>query len=832
MLNTIDFVSCIRDNLKDRRFGEKRIAEILSQFNARAEYHKSVGADPTRANSMAMADVFDRMSLETVEAAKRNAKMISVQAETMARAKAAATVDTSAFLMDGKKGSRGTALARAVVAAIEHDARFGSRNYIATRAALRGQLYAVFNDVLEKVGKGVFGTQKGKAHLPNIIREVFGQDTADQTAKEFAQAWLKVSDLGVDLFNNAGGSMRRLTRYLPQMQNPVKLVKAGEGKWVSDHLKDGVLDWANMRWPDGTIIAKADREGILREAYKTLSTDGATKIDPTKFRGRGRAVGNQLGQHRFLHYKTPEAWLSIHEQYGDGNVFEVFTRHIEDMAHRIALVDVFGPNPEAAAQNMKAVAKKAAANLSAKDAADADAVLKNKFDPMFEAITRQNPMDPHSGLGALTTGTSELLVAAQLGSASFLAIPGDFMQTAAVRALNGMGLFDGMRYYFGALATDSKFARQISTQSGFVMDEVVEATYATTRFTGLATQAPAVTRRISDVVMRASLLAGHTRSARWASQAEFMGLLARSRSTAYSELPFKPILQRYRITEQEWDLLRTRVSPHSPKQGVEFLRPIDILKSDMANKQAAYQKWQSMIYDASREMVPDSTIEASVMLRGTSRPDTLVGAILHSFSMYKNFPVSFMMIYGRLGATAPGLKGKLVFYAGLGAAMTMVGALGTQMREISKGREPLPMDNLAFLGKSFLSGGAMSIWGDFLFTGVNEYGRGPQDVVGGPLVGLLGDTTDLLLGDVFKWADTVGSLDSTEFKSSTGAKAVEWAKRYVPGTSIWWARLALERAVFDRLSEIADPDAYKKRRRNMQRQEREFGNGYWAPPKT
>lgn len=832
MLNTLDFVACIRENLKDRRFGEKRIAEILKDFNARAEYHKSVGNDPTKASALAMTDVFERMSQATVERAKRNAKLLSVQAETAQRLRDGANVPTSTFLLDGKKGSKGVALARSVVASIEHDARFGTRNYVSTRAAYRGQLYAIFADVLDKVSKGAFGVQKGKAHLPNIVREVFGEDTGDQTAKEFAAAWLKVSDLGVDLFNAAGGSLGRLTRYIPQSQNAARLAKHGEDTWVRDHMANDVLDWANMRWPDGTLIAVADREGLLREVFNTLHTDGANKIDPAKFRGRGLAVGNKLEQHRFLHYKTPQAWLDVHDKYGDGNVFEVFTRHIDDLSHRIALVDVFGPNPEAAAANMKAAVKKATASLSGKDKADADAVLKNKFDPMFKAITRQNPMDPHSGLGNLTTGTSELMIAAQLGSATFLAMPGDFMQTAAVRALAGMDLFGGIKYYLGSALTDMKFNREISTQAGFIMDEVVSATYATTRFTGMATHAPAVTRRISDVTMRASFLSGHTRSGRWAAQAEFMGLLARSRSTEFSQLPFRPILQRYRITSADWDALRQNVPVNNPKQGVEFLRPIDILETNVGNKQALYQKWQAMLYDASREMVPDSTIEASTMLRGTSRPDTLVGTLLHSFSMYKNFPVSFMMIYGRLGMTSPSVKGRLAFYAGLGAGMTMVGALGTQLREVSKGREPLPMDNAAFLGKAFLAGGALSIWGDFLFTGVNEYGRGPQDVVGGPLVGFLGDTTDLVLGDVFQWADTVGSLDDKEFKSGTAAKAVEWAKRYTPGTSIWWARLALERAVFDRLAEIADPDVYKKRRRRQQRQEREFGNGYWLPPKT
>jgi len=195
--------------------------------------------------------------------------------------------------------------------------------------------------------------------------------------------------------------------------------------------------------------------------------------------------------------------------------------------------------------------------------------------------------------------------------------------------------------------------------------------------------------------------------------------------------------------------------------------------------------------------------------------------------MYKKFPISFQMIYGRLALAQPDKMTRLKFIAGLGAGMTMVGALGTQLREMSKGRDPLPMDNPAFLGKAFLSGGALSIWGDFLFSGINEHGRGPQDMLAGPLGGFLADTTQLAFGDAFKWAETVGALGDEDFDSTTAAKAVEWARRYTPGSSVWWARLALEREVFDRLQELADPKVYRSRANRERKRRKDFGNESW-----
>lgn len=828
MFNSQDFVACVQDNLKARGFHHKRIKEITDAFEQRAKGYTQRGMNATDASVLAMRETFENMSRETAERAKRTAKMLSIQAQNNSLIEQALKVNTSSFLMDGKPGGVGTAIARAAVSLIEDDPRFVNTSYSTAKDVTRGQLFAIFGDVLDKVGKGAFGRQKGKAHLDNIIREVKGESTGDATAREFATAWMKVQDLAVDLFNQAGGSMRKLERYIPQSQNSVKVLRAGEARWIDVHMK--AIDWNETRWPDGTMIEPDAREGVLREVYKTLSTNGANKIDASAFRGRGKAVGNQLDNHRFMHYKDADSWLAVHQEFGDGNIFDAFVRHIDDMSHRIALVETFGPNPEMTVGNLNSIVRKKAAEQGPKALADAEAVMKNKFEPMFETVMRDNPMDPNSTLGNLVVGVGNILTAAQLGSASLLAIPGDFMQAAAVRALNNMGLFDGVGYYVKSIATDPAFMKQIATQSGFVMDEVVMSTYASSRFTGLATYGPAITRRISETVMRASLMSGHTRSARWAVQAEFMGMMNRYKGSAFEDLPFNRMMERYGITPDEWDAFRNGVKPWTPRQGTEFLRPIDVLQSGIGNAEGLYKKFQGMIFEEARKMVPEATIEGAVTLKDTTRPDTLVGALLHSFAMYKNFPVSFAMIYGRLGMTSRTVQGRIAFYAGLGAAMTAVGALGTQMREISKGREPLPMDNAAFLGKAFLSGGALSIYGDFLFAGINQFGSGPSDQVAGPLVNFVGDTTNLVLGDVFQWADTVGSLSDKEFKSTTAGRAVEYAKRYTPGTSLWWARLALERQVFDRLAEVADPKAYQKRRKQMRKQKQDFGNDYWWAP--
>jgi hypothetical protein len=235
-----------------------------------------------------------------------------------------------------------------------------------------------------------------------------------------------------------------------------------------------------------------------------------------------------------------------------------------------------------------------------------------------------------------------------------------------------------------------------------------------------------------------------------------------------------------------------------------------------------------MIYGESRLMVPDTGMEATVRLKDTSRPNTLPGAILHSFAMYKNFPVAAVLMYSRLASTGRNTYTRIGFGAGMIAGATMVGALATQMSELAKGNDPIPMNTGKFWGKAILKGGGLSIMGDFLFGHINQFGRSPAETVAGPITQFAGDVTQLAFGDVFALADTVGTLKPDPQMKFPG-KAAEFLRRY-SGTSVWWANMALNRQVFDRLDELVDPRVYAKRQRRMTQRMRDYGSGsYWAP---
>lgn len=828
MLPLSPFLTCLQEQLVKRGFGAKRLAEIVDKFEGtREKLHDAGVAD---ADLIAMAQVLERVQLETREKARVALATLQKRADIARHFDEFDRNDAIA----GKTDQNATE-ARVAISLIEADPRAKGAvvPYTTARDTTRGQLYSIISDVVEKAGKGVFGIQKGKAFLPNIVRELFGEATGDRTAADLAKAWSKMTDAAVDMFNAAGGSMAKLQDWrLPQSQSLAKLVKAGFDDWAAFHTQ--ALDWARMSWPNGAPIKEADRPRVLREVYDTISSDGALDIKPGDIRGRGAALGQMLNEHRFLFYKDGDAWLQAHERFGDGSVFDVMTRYVDSMAHKIGLVQTFGANPEAMAQTVKDVAMLRAAAIGPKEKIATQAGLKNIFDPMLEVIRHANEMNKESLMGNVVIGTANILNAAQLGSATMLAAPGDFTTTIATRIANHMPMLgDSIKFYADSLFADRELASKIAAQTGFVHDQAVMSVYAAQRFSGLNTIGPMITRRIADTTMRLSLMSGHTEAAKFSARAEMMGMMFRDMGKAFDDLPYNQVLERYGIDGAMWDRMRQNLTPYSPPghPDVQLFAPNQILKTNLAGRDAMYQAFQGMILEEARRMVPEASIEGQVFLRGTTKPDTVVGALLHSFAMYKNFPVTLPMIYGRLAMTNPDRMGRVSFVAGLAAAMTLTGAMGVQMREIAKGRDPRPMDNPSFWGQAFLAGGSASIIGDFLFYGINKHGQGgPADTAAGPIVSFVGDTAQLAFGDLFTFADHMGTLKADQDKMKMGARAVEYARRYTPGASIWYARAALERTFFDRLQELADPNAFKKQQSRVRQQEQQIGNTYWWAP--
>ena len=711
-------------------------------------------------------------------------------------------------------------------AAIAHLARdegarfsaFENRVTAVTGAATRN-LY----NVLATFRKTVVGSTRNKAKLQNMVREIFGEDTGDGAAREFAQAWASTAEYLRKRFNAAGGRIpKRLDWGLPQMHDTLAVRKVTFDEW-RDFIAPR-LDIAKMV-DEGTGLPMTPQrlELALRDVYETIRTDGMAKVTPSAAAGRGKSLANRRTDHRFLVFRNADSWMEYQKQFGNADPFDTMMGHISTMSRDIALMEILGPNPRSTINFMKTtLAKRAAGTIGEESKASR---ASKQLEDLYMAATNNVNAPVGGGRFASTmAGIRQLLQAAQLGAASISALTDINFQRIARRSAGLPQAKTVVQYLDQLNPLTAKERGKLAIRTGLIAEGWITIAAAQMRYVG-DISGPEVTRRIADFIMRTSLLSPFTNAGRWAFGMEFYGTLADNVGRSFNELEpaLRQTMERYGIGSDKWDIIRsTDVYEY---EGATFLRAEDIEFRQDLNPRLAQDlatRVMEMVNAETNFAVPSSSLKGRTTLIGDSRPGTIQGEIMWSFAMYKNFGVTLVNTHLMRGMAQAGIKGKGGYFADLLISTTIMGALAMQLKEMTKGRDPRPMESTDFWMAAFLQGGGLGIYGDFLFADLNRNDRGLASTIAGPTFGLLDDLQNLTIGNLAEAArgdDTNAATELTKF-----------ASRYLPGSSLWYMRLGLERMMFDRMKQYADPKARTKMRRLESRYRREYGQRYWWRP--
>jgi len=182
---------------------------------------------------------------------------------------------------------------------------------------------------------------------------------------------------------------------------------------------------------------------------------------------------------------------------------------------------------------------------------------------------------------------------------------------------------------------------------------------------------------------------------------------------------------------------------------------------------------------------------------------TVMGEVARSILQFKAFPWAMFQRSLDAVANSDGPVGKAGMTAYVLVATTLAGAMLMQTRDMLSGKDPREMfgdrDWFKFWGAAFLQGGALGIYGDFLY-GANQtrYGSGPIEALAGPTVGPL-----MELGLVQPMKAIKDTIEGKE--SHFLAKQFQDLKGFVPGGNIWYLKAALDHMVFQQVLEMLSP---------------------------
>ena len=675
---------------------------------------------------------------------------------------------------------------------------------------VRRDLFRRWSAGVEAFQSKLFGLKVNEAGLVNFVRALYGESVDDKAATAAAKAWVEMADHAVERYNAAGGVLRPKKDWrLPQRMESSKVKKSRQA-WIG-YMLDAYHSGRVQVW-DYEKMAPMDIMGfseVVSLAYDAIATNGLVNLTPGMV-GKLKLANKRL-DHRVFEWTSAESWIDANRTWasGDSSIYGILTGHVDAMGRDIALLEMLGPNPDLTARTLIDTARQR----------EAGGLKIHNLEAIYDHVSgRAN--EPVAGwLANFGGGVRAWLQSSQLGSALLTSVT-DFQTMKQAAKWNGIPASKVVLRY-SALVAGSPTAKQQAVRTGMIAESVIHSTHAALRDTVDETVA-GISGLLSTAVIRASGLSKHTDSLRQAFGLEYLAMLADHAGKRFDTLPapLRKTFQRYGLDARKWDTIRQGVENFS-EPGMPAAYFISPAKLDGLDRRTGAQLMDLIETEMDYAVLQPGAREKSLML-GKSRRGSFGGEFRRSIMQYKSFAVTMLTTHLMRGIAEEGLKGKFAYLAPHFIGLTTLGALSYQMREIVKGRDPQNMADAKFWVRAAAQGGGLGVMGDFLYSAVDRHGYSFLGQMAGPAFGLAVDALDL-------GPYNVGQVARDE-DANFGRDLARFVERYTPGSSLWYARLALDRLVWDNLQGMLDPRAKTSFRRTEQRAKKETGQQFWWRP--
>jgi hypothetical protein len=719
-------------------------------------------------------------------------------------------------------------------------ARPGARRSVAAEQKQLSQAYiAGFLHDIEAEGLKPFLT-KGDldADIADALWRMGMDKPLDGLSKEaqgIAKIMQKYQETARIDANRAGAFIRKLPGYVVrQSHDPYKIQRAGFKQW-----RDEILPLLDER----TFEAGSDVDGFLLATYNGLVSGVHLKVStgqPNGFKGP-RNLAKKVSAERVLHFKDGLAWNEYNKVYGTGSLREAFLGGLDRSGDSTGMMRRLGTNPEG---NWNAALDELQMDLKN----DPEGLRKFQQDRGGLLKTRFSEIDGTSRMAVNHVGArvaSNLRAwqsMAKLGGAVISAVT-DLPVAASEMRYQGKGMLSSMGTLIGGMVKGRKPAEQreiLSTLGVFfdsVRGEVVSKFSADDTLGGKMSRA-------QQLFFKLNGLTWWTDTMRSTAALMMSHHLAYNRSLDWDKM--NPDLQRtlelFDIDAGKWDLLRS--TPAKEADGREYMTtqgidsiPEEALAGYLANKgrtvnDAAIGELREELRGSLRSYITDRASYAviepdartrAIMRRGT-QPGTIAGELLRFVGQFKAFPVAVLQksigreLYGRgykPSAYGAGVgrelmqsmrsgNGEKLGVAQLMLWTTLFGYGAMSLKDIVKGREPRPADDPKTWVAAMLQGGALGLYGDFLFGEANRFGGGLTQSLSGPTLGLIDGGYDLF----------ARARDGDD----TAAAAVRYTIQNTPFANLFYTRAALDYVFLHSLQEALNPGALRRMERRIEKE--------------
>jgi hypothetical protein len=700
--------------------------------------------------------------------------------------------------------------------------------------AIKGRIHGKLGEVFERFRPRLAGLKQfNMGEMDDVIHHVFGKHGKKVTnpiARSMGDALMEAMEYARLRYNAAGGDIPKREDWgFFQTHDPTEMASVSKAEWVR-FVKDRIA-LERMFNEDGAPISAKALNRQLDELYENTVSRGLKDL-PGKDRGPG--VGgsnvNVRANARFLVFKDSSAWLEYHNKFGGKTgVYDHVINSIERMARDTALLEVLGPYPEATLRLQENLIDAAEARgaisqvgKAGRKSATKIGAPKTQLNALYRTVTGRSGITANESFSLWSNSVRGVLTSAALGGA-FLSAIADLATTGLTARMTGVAPMKVWGRTLKMFAVNQTADRRLAVNLGFAAQGWASRAIAAQRVLG-ENVGHGWVERMTDVSLRASLLSPWTEAGRFSFQVEMLSFITAQAGKNFDDL--NPALLRtfkeHGLTEEMWETIRKTDQWEDPAgSGAKFLRAEDVQGTDLEGpKFDAANKLQQVIIREMEYAIPGANARVRSVFTQGQPGGTMWGEIMRNTAMFKSFPISIQAMHWRRLAATSGLGNKTEYALWLFAGMTAMGAIGTQLTDISRGRDPQAIDNPKFWRDAMIRGGSGGLMGDLLLQ-EGRYG-GNMDTLLGPVWSLGLKGFDLSIGNLKQALDG----DDTDM----GREFSRFVEQNMPGRSTWYARLAFERMLFDNLDRLLDPEAEKEFAKVEKKRREERRQDYFARP--
>jgi len=696
------------------------------------------------------------------------------------------------------------------------------------------QYFSGLMDTWQSTSPKLFGMIEDARGALDLVREIFGEDTGNLSARAGAKAWREIAETMRARFNESGGDIRkRADWHLPQPHDSVKIRAVDGETWVRDVLP--LLDRRQYVNPDGTFMSDVQVTDALMAIKTILDTQGLAGFEPEPdFRVR-RMLARRHEEAREIHFKDAAGWLAYHAKYGRGNVLTALSNHVHALAREIGLIEHFGPNPEAAFRALHDTARVDAATYGGNDmigpflvsTKSMWATLSGFSDKVFNADQRA-----YQRFAEIAQGVRNVEVFGKLQGALLSSVT-DIPTFFITAGFNRLPLLEATANLVRAFEPFGGI-KPWANRAGLVAESVISDMNRWAE----NNVGHGWSGRLANATMKVSLLQGWTDAIKRAFSVTMMGSLGKLSRSAWGALDEadRARLAAKGVTETDWRVFQLatpenwRGSAMLTPEAIHAIPDIELkpLGDPARLRNQAISRLLGAIVDESEyAAVSPDLYSRSALLRGTQK-GTVEGEILRSIALFKSFPFAMISRHWmrvleteRFG-TLEGRSSRVAYAASVAFGTTVFGALAVQLKDMRDGKDPRDMSEPKFWAAAFTQGGGAGILGDFVYTGIggtNRYDQSLWSNLLGPVASSVEDLAKL----------TIGNLGEAARGEDThvGAEALRVARSHLPLVNLWYARSVIDHAFLQEVQESLSP-GYLARMR--QRANREWNQDFWWRP--